>query len=318
MGAWGSYLAWPPLKRSPCTSGPFSPWRTGPGSCSSWPSLLVKATRFWSLAQAVANVVLPATPRCTSRWPNSLPMASCWWGYGVLGAQQGWQDKPKMQHPVGRHWNCSLQYIVFAGEKVNGPGLVQPQERCCAYFSSLSICITSNGSLISSRMAAMALAGSVLCLLARGHAQAYCENMSVQQNRYLVMTLASPYCSRPDCTAVGTQGWTWWSATTRSSSAWDGAEHNSPQWPGPSWWRPTPRATHCLEAQASVALSTAGTMMMSSSYMFDSQSWNGEGQCLHESFSYTFSPSSASTLFPVSGFSASLSPESSMLVIGMV
>ena len=113
-----------------------------------------------------------------------------------------------MQHPVGHHCKCSLQHIIFAGENVNGPGLEQALERCCAYFSSLSICITSNGSLTSSRMAVMALAGSVLCLLAGGHAQAYCENMSVQQNRYLVMTLASPYCGRPDCIAVGIQGWT--------------------------------------------------------------------------------------------------------------
>ena len=83
------------------------------------------------------------------------------------------------------HWKCVVHILV-----------------------PFAICTTSDGYLISSRMAAIALAGSVLCWLARGHAQAYCENMSMQQNRYLVMPLASLYCSRPGCTAVGTQGWT--------------------------------------------------------------------------------------------------------------
>ena len=123
--------------------------------------------------------------------------------------QQGRQDVHKTPGPVGRHvaMNHALQrpleafyhgtfdVIILAGEEVYVSGLEQSLEGRCMHFSAL-IALHSHidgPSCISSRMACMAPAVSVPRLLVRGHAQAYLENTSMQQKRYLVPSLASRY-----------------------------------------------------------------------------------------------------------------------------
>ena len=89
----------------------------------------------------------------------------------VVDVQWGRQDMHTMLHPANCHVAVDhahhgvFDVIVFRGEKVNGPGLKQALERCHTHFGLLHV--------IQSRMAAMALAISVPCLLVRGHAQAH-------------------------------------------------------------------------------------------------------------------------------------------------
>ena len=121
---------------------------------------------------------------------------------GVVGAQHGWQDIHETLHAVGCHltMNHGLQGPLEAFHYRAFDVIFSLVNKCMSlYFSSrwkgtarvmvsLLVCMTSSGwSSISSRMAYMAAAISVPHWLIRGHGQAYLENMSVQQKRYLVV-----------------------------------------------------------------------------------------------------------------------------------
>ena len=127
---------------------------------------------------------------------------------GVISAQQGWQNVHETPGPVGRHvaMNHALQRPLEAlhhGTLMSSFSLVKKcmsldlssrLKRAAHILVPLSLCTASGGlSCISSRMACMAPAVSVPHLLVRGPAQAYLENTSMQQKRYLVLSLASQY-----------------------------------------------------------------------------------------------------------------------------
>ena len=76
--SWSLCLAQPPIERSPWTGGSCSPLQTGTRSCSSWPCPQSRATGSWGLVWAMNLVESTDAPRRLHR-PSSLQLAPCWW-----------------------------------------------------------------------------------------------------------------------------------------------------------------------------------------------------------------------------------------------
>ena len=120
---------------------------------------------------------------------------------GVISAQQGQQDVHETPGPVGHHvaMNHALQLplealhhgtfdvMILADEEVMSLGLSSHWKGAARILVPLSLCTASGGlSCMSFRMVCMAPAISEPRLLVSGRAQAYLENTSMQQKRYLV------------------------------------------------------------------------------------------------------------------------------------
>ena len=237
--------------------------RTGDGSCSSWPGRQVRVAESPGLPWVVDIAASTGIPILAPRWPSSRRAAPCQWHCDL------WSYKCATG-PSGRPrnaWSCwsscgdeSCHSVSFASAPPWHIWCHHSRWWRSLYLCScwkgaacipvpLSLCTASGGlSCMSFRMVCMVPGISVPHLLVRGRAQAYLENMSMQQKRYLVPSVASQYSLQSTSSHCSCSPQAWWSVFGGSGRAPAGTACNFPLLPGLFQWPYTSRPpAHSLE-----------------------------------------------------------------------